>query len=173
MAAIPTTFGEGGANLSPRGNGTPTLATALRDVATDLSALKGAAPAAYSAPGAPPAVATAPPAVATAAPAVATGAPSALPAFTDPPSAGEMETLRATVNTLNTRVTEVLARLDGQITRDTEILARLDGQITRDAEILARLDAAITLLDAVASLAVNLRSLQATRAGATLLTTAP
>lgn len=70
-----------------------------------------------------------------------------------------MATLRAAVNTLSTRLDEVLARLDGQITRDDEILARLDG--------------AVTLLDALASLAVNLRSLQSTRAGATLLTSAP
>lgn len=173
MVAIPTTFGEGGSGLSPRGNGVPGIATVLREVAGDLATLKGAAPAAYSAPSAPPSVTTAPPAVATSAPAVSTGAPGALPAFTDPPTAGEMATLRTAVNTLSTRLDEVLARLDGQISRDAEILARLDGQITRDDEALARLDATLTLLDAVAALAVNLRSLQSTRASATLLTTAP
>ncbi len=38
MAAITTTFGSGGANLSPSGSaGSPSLATALRDIATDLA----------------------------------------------------------------------------------------------------------------------------------------
>lgn len=40
MAAIKTTFGEGGSGLSPRGQGTPTLATALREIADDLAGLK-------------------------------------------------------------------------------------------------------------------------------------
>ncbi len=38
MAAIPTNFGFGGANLTPgKGAGIPTLAEALRDVADDLA----------------------------------------------------------------------------------------------------------------------------------------
>ncbi len=38
MAAITTEFGTGGANLTPNDSaGTPTLATALRDVADDLA----------------------------------------------------------------------------------------------------------------------------------------
>ena len=41
MAAIAENFGFGGANLTPGGGaGTPTLATALRDVADDLSDLQ-------------------------------------------------------------------------------------------------------------------------------------
>lgn len=41
MAAIRTTFGEGGANLTPDDSaGSPSLATALRDAADDLAALK-------------------------------------------------------------------------------------------------------------------------------------
>lgn len=40
MAVIKTTFGEGGAGLNPRGTGTPTLATSLRDVADDLAGVK-------------------------------------------------------------------------------------------------------------------------------------
>lgn len=79
MAVIPPTFGAGGANLSPGGNGTPSLATALRDVAADLGTLKGSAPAAWT-------------------------PPPALAAFTDPPTAGEMATLRAAVNSLIVRV---------------------------------------------------------------------
>src|SRR3990172_3829963 len=42
MAAITTSFGSGGTNLAPNGaGGTPSLATALRDVATDLAAVVG------------------------------------------------------------------------------------------------------------------------------------
>jgi len=41
MAAITEQFGSGGANLAPGGAaGSPDLATALRDVADDLAALK-------------------------------------------------------------------------------------------------------------------------------------
>ncbi len=41
MAAITTKFGTGGANLTPDGSsGSPTLAGALRDVATDLGVLR-------------------------------------------------------------------------------------------------------------------------------------
>jgi hypothetical protein len=40
MSAIKTTFGEGGTGLQP-GHGTPSLATALRDVADDLGDLAG------------------------------------------------------------------------------------------------------------------------------------
>lgn len=43
MAVIKITFGEGGANLAPRGQGQPSLATALRDIADDLAAVKPAA----------------------------------------------------------------------------------------------------------------------------------
>lgn len=46
--AIPTTFGEGGSGLTPGGNGSPTLAGALREAAADLAALKGATVAAIS-----------------------------------------------------------------------------------------------------------------------------
>ena len=43
MAEITTSFGSGGANLAPGGAaGTPTLATALREVADDLAALQPA-----------------------------------------------------------------------------------------------------------------------------------
>ena len=42
-SAIPTNFGQGGAGLTPENaTGGPTLATALRDAATDLAALRGA-----------------------------------------------------------------------------------------------------------------------------------
>jgi len=37
MAVIKINFGEGGANLNPRGTGTPTLVTALRDIADDFA----------------------------------------------------------------------------------------------------------------------------------------
>lgn len=41
MAEITTRFGSGGANLAPGGSaGSPDLATALRDIADDLAALK-------------------------------------------------------------------------------------------------------------------------------------
>ena len=43
MAAIKESFGEGGANLAPGGAaGSPDLATALRDMADDLAALRTA-----------------------------------------------------------------------------------------------------------------------------------
>ena len=42
MAAIKTTFGVGGSGLTPKGSGSPTLATALRDIADDLAALRTA-----------------------------------------------------------------------------------------------------------------------------------
>jgi hypothetical protein len=71
MAAISTHFGEGGANLVPGASGDPSLATALRDIATDLAGIKSAAPVG-----------------------------TALAAFTDPPSAAEMAALRALVNEL-------------------------------------------------------------------------
>ncbi len=51
MAIIKADFGEGGANLVPQGSGgDPTLATALRDVADDLAAAVGTAPAALTSP---------------------------------------------------------------------------------------------------------------------------
>ena len=41
MATIKTTFGTGGANMVPGGaQGTPTLATALRDAADDFTELR-------------------------------------------------------------------------------------------------------------------------------------
>ncbi|AGK61497.1 hypothetical protein Asulf_01514 [Archaeoglobus sulfaticallidus PM70-1] len=42
MVAIKENFGEGGANLTPAGQGEPTLAQALRDIADDLAMLKAA-----------------------------------------------------------------------------------------------------------------------------------
>ncbi len=42
MATIPENFGSGGANLTPKGQGSPTLAQALRDIADDLAMLKAA-----------------------------------------------------------------------------------------------------------------------------------
>jgi hypothetical protein len=70
MAAISRTFAEGGANLVP-GAGTPSITDALRDIADDLSGVRGA-------------TVTAP----------------ALAAFTDPPAAAEMALLRTLVNEL-------------------------------------------------------------------------
>lgn len=84
MSAIASNFGSGGANLQPGGSaGSPTLATALRDIALDLADLKGAA--------------TAP---------VATITGAALAAFTDPPSAAEMALLRTLVNELRAAAIE-------------------------------------------------------------------
>ena len=40
MAAIPSNFGTGHANLAPGGQGKPTLAQALRDIADDLDGLQ-------------------------------------------------------------------------------------------------------------------------------------
>jgi proteasome assembly chaperone (PAC2) family protein len=85
MAAIATSFGTGGSGLQPGGSGgVPSLATALRDIALDLAAIKGAAP-------------------------VATITGVALPAFTDPPSAVEMAAVRALVNELRASAIEVRA----------------------------------------------------------------
>ena len=69
MAAIPTNMGEGGANVAPQEGGSPTIASALRDVADDLADVQSATIA----------------------------APETL-AFTDPPSAAEMALLRTLVN---------------------------------------------------------------------------
>ena len=44
MAVIKVTFGEGGANLSPRGQGQPSLQEVLRDIADDLAGMKAATP---------------------------------------------------------------------------------------------------------------------------------
>lgn len=41
MTAISTRFGEGGANLTPSGQGKPTLAQTLRDIADDLGDRSG------------------------------------------------------------------------------------------------------------------------------------
>lgn len=40
MSAIKTNFGAGGRNIAPHGQGTPTLASALRDVADDLAGMQ-------------------------------------------------------------------------------------------------------------------------------------
>ncbi len=42
MAVIKQNFGEGGANLTPSGQGEPSLAQVLRDIADDLAMLKAA-----------------------------------------------------------------------------------------------------------------------------------
>ncbi|RLI70286.1 hypothetical protein DRO97_11005 [Archaeoglobales archaeon] len=42
MATIKQNFGEGGANLTPKAQGSPSLAEALRDIADDLAMLKAA-----------------------------------------------------------------------------------------------------------------------------------
>jgi hypothetical protein len=42
MSQIDANFGSGGANLTEKGHGSPALATALRDVATDLANLRAA-----------------------------------------------------------------------------------------------------------------------------------
>ena len=77
MAAISERFGQGGVGLQP-GHGDPDLATVLRDIADDLGTLVGAE--------------------------VTATVGAALGAFTDPPSAGEMSTLRTRVNELITAV---------------------------------------------------------------------
>lgn len=97
--AIPTTFGEGGSGLTPGGNGDPTLASALRDAADDLAALKGANVTDGAAP-----------ALTTMAGAGVTG--DALPAFTDPPTAGEMAALRTLVNEQRTIINALNARVE-------------------------------------------------------------
>lgn len=80
MANITTEFGSGGSNLVPGASGEPSLATALRDIATDLETLNGGG--------------------------VAVGAITApaLAAFTDPPSAAEMNLLRVLVNQIRARL---------------------------------------------------------------------
>lgn len=40
MASITTNFGAGGVGLQPNGHGSPSLATAFRDVADDLTELR-------------------------------------------------------------------------------------------------------------------------------------
>lgn len=76
MAAIPKTFGEGGAHLTPGdSSGKPSLKEILVDIADDLGTLKGGGGAAAI---------TAP----------------ALNAFSDPPTAQQMADLRTLVNQL-------------------------------------------------------------------------
>lgn len=111
MAAIDKRFGAGGKNLQPGGsNGKPTLAQALRDIADDLAGIKGGTLGASTI-----GAALAAPAAVTigadlSAPAAATvGADIA--AFTDPPSAAEMTTLRTFVNALKAD----LATLRGEV----------------------------------------------------------
>lgn len=90
MAAITKKFGAGGANLAPEGAaGDPDLATALRDVADDLASIRTAVNSNLGGL----AIAAADPAEITA---------GAQGAFTDPPSAGEMSSLRTLVNELRT-----------------------------------------------------------------------
>jgi hypothetical protein len=79
MAGIGKDFASGGSGLTPGSSGEPSLATVLRDIATDLQSLK---------PGATIAPITAP----------------ALAAFTDPPTAAEMALLRTLVNEMRTRI---------------------------------------------------------------------
>jgi hypothetical protein len=77
---IKTSYGEGGAQLTPGASGEPALATVLRGIADDLTAAKGA-------------TITAP----------------ALLAFTDPPSAAEMALLRTLVNEIRTALNTTAA----------------------------------------------------------------
>jgi hypothetical protein len=89
MTAIPSDFGEGGKNLAPGGSaGEPTLAQTLQDVADDLAAVVEAVELAANTVGA-----------ALSAP-VAVTVGTDIAAFTDPPSAAEMATLRTFVNAL-------------------------------------------------------------------------
>lgn len=76
MAAIPKTFGQGGAHLTSGGSsGEPSLDKILRDIATDLNTINNSNSG------------------------VATPiTSSALPAFSDPPTASQMEALRTLVN---------------------------------------------------------------------------
>ena len=91
MAAISKKFGSGGANLVPGGAaGSPTLATALRDVADDLEAIRTGVLEGLDITEADPTEVT----------------EGALGAYTDPPSAGEMASTRALVNELRTTAIE-------------------------------------------------------------------
>lgn len=82
MAAIRTDFGSGNSHLNPGGSGgSPSLATVLRDIATDLAAVNGSAP--------------------------ASSIGAAIAAFTDPPASGEMATLRTRVNEIRAAVLEL------------------------------------------------------------------
>ena len=80
MARIPKTFGEGGAHLIPGASGDPSLPQILRDIAADLATLNGT-----GGGGTP---ITAP----------------ALGAFSDPPTAIQMEALRTLVNQIRARL---------------------------------------------------------------------
>jgi hypothetical protein len=107
MAAIARLFGSGGANLAPQDQaGSPSLATALRDIADDLAGIQPAALAADTIGAA---------VGATAAPTVGAN----IAAFTDPPSAAEMALLRTFVNALKadnaaqqTTIDTLIARLN-------------------------------------------------------------
>lgn len=83
MATIPKTFGQGGAHLTPGGSsGEPDLTEILRDIATDLHTLNGSSPGGGSTIVAP-----------------------ALAAFSDPPTAPQMEALRTLVNQIRAHLT--------------------------------------------------------------------
>lgn len=102
MAIIKANFGEGGAGLVPRGSRQPSLATALRDVADDLAAIRTGTLEGMDITSADPTAVSA----------------GALGAYTDPPSAGEMASTRTLVNELRTTVMEsrtLLLELKGDL----------------------------------------------------------
>jgi hypothetical protein len=88
MAAIRSNFGTGGSSLTPAGSSQPSLAVVLRDIAADLADLAGDAPVAALS---------------------ANITAGALPAFTDPPTAGEMAALRTLVNEMRAVLVEIRA----------------------------------------------------------------
>lgn len=111
MATILVTFGGGGVGLVP-GHGSPSLADALRDIADDLAGARNAALASD----------TIGAAVATLA-AATVGADIA--AFTDPPSAVEMSTLRTFVNALKADNAAQKTTIDSLVTRLNQARADL------------------------------------------------
>lgn len=83
MAEIPKTFGEGGAHYTPGdSSGTPDLPQIIRDIVTDLHTLANTPTGATSPITAP-----------------------ALGAFSDPPTAAQMEALRTLVNQIRAHLT--------------------------------------------------------------------
>lgn len=95
MATINADYAEGKHSDASSGNDSdPPLATVLRDIADDLGTLQGAA----------------------AGDELVEAVGGALPAFTDPPSAAEMATLRTRVNELRLAVLEIQTRLNAATT---------------------------------------------------------
>lgn len=119
MATIKTDSFQGGGGIGEKNAAGVELAAALRDVATDLAALNTAIQGLNITSADPTAITGADPTAITAA-----DAGAALGAFTDPPSAAEMATLRTRVNEILTLGIDFKARFAEYRTLILDLKAR-------------------------------------------------